>query len=93
MNVTWLVESRIIDLPLLVERMSCAPARVFKVPGGTLRRGAPADITVFDPLREWVVEPDRFRSKGRNTPYAGQRLRGVVSCTIVGGRVVYRERP
>src|SRR5881296_216623 len=54
-NVTWLVARGLIDLPLLVEKMSCAPARVFKLPGGTLRRGAPADVTVFDPDEEWPV--------------------------------------
>ena len=48
-NITWLVASGIIDLPLLIERMSCAPARVFKLPGGSLRRGTAADVTVFDP--------------------------------------------
>jgi dihydroorotase len=89
-NITWLVASGIIDLPLLVERMACAPARVFKLPGGTLRRGAPADITVFDPEAKWTVDPARFKSKGRNTPYAGQTLQGVTRATLVGGRVAYR---
>jgi dihydroorotase len=89
-NITWLVASEIIDLPLLVERMSCAPARVFKLPGGTLRRGSVADVSVFDPAAEWVVEPSRFRSKGRNTPYAGQTLKGRARATLVGGRVVSR---
>jgi dihydroorotase len=49
-----------------------------------------ADVTVFDPTREWVVDASRFRTKGRNTPYAGQTLRGLPVCTIVGGDVVYR---
>jgi dihydroorotase len=90
-NITWLVRSGIIDVPVLVERMSCAPARVFKLPGGTLRRGSPADVTVFDPAAEWLVEPSRFKSKGRNTPYAGRTLTGLTRVTIVGGRVAYRS--
>jgi dihydroorotase len=90
-NITWLVRSGIIDVPVLVERMSCAPARVFKLPGGTLRRGSPADVTVFDPAAEWLVEPSRFKSKGRNTPYAGRTLTGLTRITIVGGRVAYRS--
>src|ERR1043166_6902156 len=49
-NITWLIAKQTIDLPVLIERMSCAPARVFKLPGGTLRRGSDADVTVFDPL-------------------------------------------
>jgi dihydroorotase len=90
-NITWLVKPGIIDVPLLVERMSCAPARVFKLPGGTLARGSAADVTVFDPSAEWTVDAARFKSKGRNTPYAGKTLAGRVRCTIVGGRVVHRE--
>ena len=90
-NLTWLVHRDIITLPLLIERMACAPARLFKLPGGTLRRGTPADVSVFDPDVTWTVDPARFRSKGRNTPYAGAELRGQVECTLVDGRVVYRR--
>jgi dihydroorotase len=79
------------DVPLLIERMACAPARLFKLPGGTLRRGVAADITVFDPAVRWIVDPKSFRSKGRNTPYAGMELRGRVESTIVDGRLVYRR--
>src|SRR5215212_90266 len=75
-NITWLVAPGILDLSVLVERMSCAPARIFRLSGGTLRRGTPADVTVLHPTEEWTVEPAAFRSKGRNTPYAGQRLQG-----------------
>jgi dihydroorotase len=87
--LTSLVHADVVSLPLLVERMSCAPARIFGLAGGTLRPGAPADVTVFDPDREWTVDPARFRSKGRNTPYAGRTLRGRALCTIVGGEIVY----
>ena len=90
-NLTWLVHRGIIDVPMLVERMACAPARLFKLPGGTLRRGAIADVTVFDPDVAWTVNPAKFRSKGRNTPYAGMELRGRVDCTLVDGRIVYRR--
>jgi dihydroorotase len=88
-NITWLVAPGILDVPTLIERMSCGPARVFHLPGGTLRRGSPADVTVFDPGESWVVEAARFRSKGRNTPYEGQTLRGRARRTIVGGRTVF----
>jgi dihydroorotase len=87
--VTSLVGPRIVDFATLVERMSVAPARIFHLPGGSLARGRPADITVFDPAREWVVDPAQFLSKGRNTPYAGRKLRGRAICTVVGGRIVY----
>ena len=90
-NLTWLVHSGIMDVPLLVERMSTAPARVFGLQGGSLAAGNIADITVFDPDTEWTVDPATFRSKGRNTPYAGMQLRGRVEATIVDGRIVYRR--
>ena len=89
-NVTWLVKPGIIEVPLLVERMSCSPARVFHLPGGTLRKGSPADVTVFDPKAEWEVNAARFRTKGRNTPYDGMTLTGRVHYTLVDGRVVHR---
>jgi len=88
--VTHLVVPGILDWPTLVDRMSVAPAKVFNLPGGSLRRGTVADITVFDPSAQWTVDPDRFLSKGRNSPYRGKRLTGRATCTIVGGRVVFK---
>jgi dihydroorotase len=88
--VTSLLDAGVIDLPTLIERMSCAPARVMGLRAGTLTRGAAADVTVLDPDRWWVVEPSHFVSKGRNTPYAGKELRGRAAYTIVGGEVVFR---
>ncbi|GAC1515170.1 MAG: dihydroorotase [Gemmatimonadaceae bacterium] len=89
-NITWLVAPGLIDLATLIERMSVAPARIFGLPGGTLVRGAPADVTVLDPLRRWTVVPGDFLSKGRNTPYAGRELTGRVAVTVVDGRLVHR---
>ncbi len=84
--VRELVEPGLMDLAALVDRMACAPARTMGLPGGTLRPGAPADVVVFDPGERWTVEPDRFVSKSRNTPFAGQELVGRVRRTLVGGR-------
>jgi len=89
-SVTHLVETGSLGFATLVERMSCSPARLFHLPGGTLRRGAEADITVFDPKMQWIVEPAEMVTKGRNTPYAGMTLTGRATCTIVGGRIVYK---
>jgi dihydroorotase len=91
--VTHLVVPGIIDFPTLVERMSIAPARVFGLSGGTLRRGSVADVTVFDPEHAWTVDPQAFLSKGRNSPWRGRQLRGRATCTVVGGRVVFRVMP
>ncbi len=87
---TNLVHTGIIDFATMVDRMACAPARIFNLPGGRLERGGVADITVFDPDAEWTVDPARFLSKGRNSPYAGSLLRGKAICTIVAGQIVYQ---
>jgi dihydroorotase len=84
-----LVESGLIDLPTMVARMSLAPATIFNLPGGTLKVGSPADVTIFDPNAEWEVDPATFLSKSRNTPFAGWKLKGKPRYTIVGGRVVF----
>jgi dihydroorotase len=87
--LTELVGGGYLSVPQLVDRMSTMPARVFHLPGGTLRPGAEADIVVFDPESPWVVDPARFLSKSRNTPFAGRALRGAVMMTFVGGDRVY----
>jgi dihydroorotase len=88
--VTHLVVPGIIDFATLVDRMALSPARVFGLEGGTLKAGSVADITVFDPAKKWTVDPAEFKSKGRNTPYAGMELTGRAVCTVVGGRTVFR---
>jgi dihydroorotase len=89
--VTNLVEPGMVAYSDLVDRMSCTPARLFNLPGGSLKRGAAADITVFDPKARWRVDASQFLSKGRNSPYDGMSLVGRAACTIVAGSVVYRS--
>ncbi|MGZ3498525.1 MAG: dihydroorotase [Vulcanimicrobiaceae bacterium] len=72
-----------------VELLSTNPARILGVPGGTLRVGSPADITIFAD-REWTVDPSQFVSKGKSTPFAGKRLARRAIATIVGGTLKYR---
>jgi dihydroorotase len=87
--LTRVVGEGVIDLPTMVERMSCQPARAFNLPGGTLADGAPADVTVFDPAAKWTVDPGTFESKSSNTPFAGWELTGRPRFTIVEGRIVW----
>jgi dihydroorotase len=89
--ITELVDGGLIDLTTLITRMSTMPARIFNLPGGTLARGAAADVVVIDPTARWIVEPDTFYSKSRNTPFGGRRLRGRADATIVRGQVVFRR--
>ena len=67
------------------------PARAFGLPGGTLAAGSPADVTLFDPEARWKVDPARFVSKGRSTPFAGWELAGAPVATIVGGAIVWQR--
>jgi dihydroorotase len=91
--VSELVDTGLLSLPVLVNRMSAMPARIFKLPGGTLAPGSPADVVVLDPTAEWTVRPEEFYSRSRNTPFAGRRLRGRAETTIVRGQVIFaRER-
>jgi dihydroorotase len=87
-----LVGPRLLTLPQLVGLLSTRPTRAFGLPGGTLARGSPADVTVLDLDRTRKVDPARFQSKGRHTPFAGWTLKGAVVMTIVGGQIVWQER-
>lgn len=81
-----LVHPGLISLSRFVELLSTAPARILGVPGGTLAPGAVADLTLLDLEREVVVDPTRFESKSRNTPFGGWALRGAPAGTFVAGR-------
>ncbi len=87
-----LVHRSLIGAARLVEMMSLAPAALLRLEAGTLAPGGAADITVIDPNMAWTVEPARFRSKSRNTPFAGKALRGKALMTLVAGAVVFDAR-
>ncbi len=86
-----LVRRRVIDLSRLIDLMSCSPARIFKLPGGTLRPGSPADIALLDVNARFQVT-NTFQSKASNSPFIGETLQGRVVATIVGGMVQYDLR-
>jgi dihydroorotase len=90
-----LVHSGKLPLDKMISKLTSGPAKLLGSKFGrlgTLAIGAPADITIFDPQKEWLVDPTRFASKGRNTPFAGTVLKGKVMATIVKGSVVYRDK-
>jgi dihydroorotase len=80
-----------LSLSRFAELFSAGPARAFDLPGGDLAPGSPADVTLFDPGRRWTVDPARFESLSRNTPFAGWELRGAPAATVVGGRIVWKR--
>jgi dihydroorotase len=85
-----LVHAGHISVGRMIELLSVNPARVMKVPGGSLAEGQPADVTVLAPDMSVTVRAAELKSKSKNTPFDGWQLRGGVVATIVGGRVVYR---
>ncbi len=84
-----LVHAGVVGYRRVVELMSVNPARILRIPGGTLAPGAPADITILAPDLEVTIDRATFRSKSKNTPFHGWAFRGGVAATLVGGRVVY----
>lgn len=84
-----LVDEGVLSLEAAVAKLTVEPARVFGLPKGTLAPGADADVVIVDPQATWEVDPTRFRSKSRNTPFAGWKVKGRVHSTIVSGKVVY----
>lgn len=88
---THLVEKGVISLEKLIEVMSISPRKRFGFAGGSLEDGQPADLTVLDLARQWTVDPEKFRSKGRATPFKGWTLKGKVIMTVVNGEIVYEE--
>ena len=89
--LTRVVDEGVIDLPTMIERMSCHPAKTFNLPGGTLAPGGVADVSVLDLSAEWTVDASSFVSKSRNTPFDGWALKGGPAYTIVGGRIVWER--
>ncbi len=87
-----LVHSGVLTLSILIDRMSCAPAKIFRIPGGTLKKGSQADLILLSPDEEWEVRPEQFASRSVNTPFAGMKLRGKVIMTFVKGVVVHDAR-
>jgi dihydroorotase len=89
--LTQLVHAGKISLAHLISLMSTNPARIINQPLGRLKVGGTADVTVFDPNREWTYRAAQGRSKSRNSPFEGWKLKGAVTTTIVAGKIVYRR--
>lgn len=89
LSLTVLHHRQGLPLSFVIDKMSTAPAKILQLNAGTLRVGAPADIVLFDPNEKWIVDPEQFASKGRNTPFKGWELTGRVRRTMVGGETVY----
>lgn len=89
LTITHLVEPGHLSLARAIELWTDAPRRIFGLPEVSLEPGSQADLVLFDPTAEWVVDPARFHTKGRNTPFAGWTLRGRVLATLLEGRFTH----
>ncbi len=88
LELTW---KGVLTAPRAIQLLTAGPARAFRLPGGHLGVGAPADVALIDPEAQWTVDPSKFFSLGRNTPFAGRSLKGRVTHTLVGGRLVFQR--
>jgi dihydroorotase len=84
-----LVHTKALSLPVMIEKLTASPAKFLGLNIGTLKPGFSADITIIDPDLDWVVDPSKFTSKGKNTPFSGKSLKGSVITTIYQGEIVY----
>ena len=87
-----LVREGIVRPDRLIDLMSCAPARILGVPGGTLQPGAVADITVIDPEKSFIYSVEESFSKSRNSPFAGWQLQGKAVMTFMAGRITHSDQ-
>lgn len=92
LTLTALYHTKQLTLPEVIRRMSTNPADILHLPKGRMSIGVDADLVIFDPDEQWVIDPEKFASKGRNTPFAGCKVRGKVKYTIVKGEVIYEEK-
>lgn len=88
--ITYLYKAGVLSLPEIAEKMSAAPARILNLEGGEIKEGGVADLTIADLNESWVVDPAKFVSKGKNSPFGGYKLDGVVKYTIVDGEIKYQ---
>ena len=91
LSYTYLVKSGLMSLCSLMQKMSANPAQILQLEGGKLEEGAAADITIVDLYEKYVIDSDKFLSKGKNTPFNGFEVYGKVCCTIVDGEVKFER--
>ena len=89
--LTDLYHTGVFDLNTVISKMSCEPAKLFKLPGGTLKAGAPADITIMDLDKEWTVDSSKFYTRGKATPFNGKACKGKAIATLLAGKFVMRD--
>lgn len=90
-TMTELVDKGYLTIMQMAEKMSYNPAKILGLDKGAVEEGKAADLVVFHPKKQYVIDPSEFKSKGRNTPFAGKKVKGMVMATIANGRVLYER--
>lgn len=90
LSYTYLVKSGLMSLCELMDRMSSSPAKILGLEGGTIEEGAPADLVIADLAEKYVIDPAKFLSKGKNTPFKGFEVYGAIKYTLVDGAIKYK---
>ena len=90
LSYTYLVKSGVMSLCELMDRMSSSPAKILGLEGGTIEEGAPADLVIADLAEKYVIDPAKFLSKGKNTPFKGFEVYGAIKYTLVDGAIKYK---
>ncbi|MBR4942955.1 MAG: dihydroorotase [Clostridia bacterium] len=88
--ITYLYKAGVLSLNEIADKMSYNPAQILGLEGGEIKEGGVADLMIADLDEKWVVEPEKFVSKGKNNPFGGMELNGVVKYTIVDGEIKYQ---
>ena len=91
LSYTYLVKSGVLTLCELSQKMSAIPARILGLGTGEIKEGLPADLAVVDLSASYVIDPEKFKSKGKNTPFKGYKVYGKVVYTIVDGDIKYKN--
>ena len=86
--LTDLYHENKIELPTLISKMTCEPAKIFGLDAGTLTVGEIGDVTIIDPNMEWTVDPEKFYTRGSHSPFVGRKLKGRAVATIVHGNLM-----
>lgn len=89
--ITELIDTKVLSWSQAIAKLTLNPARILNLNAGRIKRNSPGDITIIDPKATWVVDPSKFQSKSKNSPFGGRRLKGKVCCTIVDGKVKSKE--
>ena len=89
LTMTELVDKGYLTPLQMAEKMSYNPARIIGIDKGTLKPGKTADVVIFNPKEEYIIDAEQFRSKGKNTPFHGRKVKGRVMATILSGNIVY----